>query len=266
MTADDAATSAPAPLRVMTWNLLTHHNEQAPPWPERVDVLARHIASLGPVVVGTQEGSASMLDDLVARLPGYRWVGEGRLGLGRDECTAVLYDARVLTVLDVRHRWLSPTPLVPGSVAPDADLPRMLTTVHLHHAPTGARLVVVDTHLDHVGERARDLGAALVAHELGGGATVVLGDFNAAAGEAAPYRRLLAAGLVDALAPRDREEQQRATFVGVPPDVVPEAEGEQIDWVLVSPEVEVVRGWVDEGPADGFASDHRPVLADVRVR
>ncbi len=250
----------------MTWNLLTDTNEEAPPWADRVEVLARHIATLGPVVVGTQEGSAAMLDDLVGRLPGYRWVGEGRRGLRRDECTAVLYDARVLTVLDVRHRWLSSTPLVPGSVAPDADLPRMLTTVHLHHAPTGARLVVVDTHLDHVGAQARDLGAALVAHELGGGATVVLGDFNAAAPDAAPYRRLVGAGLVDVLAPRERDEQRRATFVGVPPDLVPEEEGEQIDWVLVTPEVDVVRGWVDEGPADGFGSDHRPVVADLRLR
>ncbi|TQJ08934.1 endonuclease/exonuclease/phosphatase family metal-dependent hydrolase [Lapillicoccus jejuensis] len=246
-----------------TWNLLTEHDGGAPPWAERVEVLARHVGALAPAVLATQEGSAAMLDDLVGRLPGHRWVGEGRRGRGRDECTALVYDAAALTVLDVRHRWLSPTPLVPGSVAPGADLPRMLTTVHLHHAGSGARFVVVGTHLDHVGEAARDLGAALVAEELGGGPTVVLGDFNAAAGRSAPYGRLVGAGLVDALAPREREEQRRATFVGVPGR--DGADEGQIDWLLVTPGIEVVRGWVDEGPTEGFGSDHRPVVADLRL-
>ena len=117
MTVDDAGSDPGAALRVATWNLLTEQNEVAPPWPERVEVLARHVGELAPAVLGTQEGSAAMLDDLVGRLPGYRWVGEGRRGTLQDECTALVYDAAALTVLDVRHRWVSPTPLVPGSVA-----------------------------------------------------------------------------------------------------------------------------------------------------
>jgi endonuclease/exonuclease/phosphatase family metal-dependent hydrolase len=201
-----------------------------------------------------------MLDALVTGLPGYRWVGEGRRGRGRDECSAVVYDGEALTVLDVRNRWLSATPDVPGSMAPDADLPRMATSVRLHHEASGAVFTVLNTHLDHLGARARLVGARQIAGAIGTEPAVVLGDFNAQPGSE-PYRVLTDAGLVDALAPRDRPGQRRATFTGLDPQET----GEQIDWVLVTPDLEVVDAWVAVPPGPPYPSDHRPVVADVRV-
>src|SRR3954451_16101897 len=100
----------------MTWNLLTETAVHAPPWSAGVPGLAARVAELAPTVLRTQEGSRAMLDDLVSRLPtGYWWVGEGRRGRGQDEHGAIVYDSTRLTLLDLRHRWLSATPLVPGS-------------------------------------------------------------------------------------------------------------------------------------------------------
>lgn len=242
-------------LRVVTWNLLTETNEQAPSWRIRIPEAAAYLRSLRPAVVGTQEASTAMLDTLVAGLPGYRWVGEGRRGRGRDERSAVVYDGEALTVLDVRNRWLSATPEVPGSAAPDADLPRMLTAVRFHHAESGALFTVVNTHADHLGAGARLIGADLVAAAVGDGPTVVLGDFNDPAGDSDAYRVLVGSGLVDAVRP----ERRRPTFAGLRP----EDEGGQIDWVLVTPDVEVVESRIADGPAQ--ASDHRPVVADLRI-
>ena len=163
------------------------------------------MADLAPAVLGVQEGSRAMLDDLVSRLPSrYRWVGEGRGGTGHDEHGAVVYDTSALTLLDLRHRWLSSTPEVPGSQAPDADLPRMLTAARFHDRSSGATFTVVSTHLDHLGPRARVDGAAQVASEAAHGPTVVIGDFNDPAEDSEAYRILTGSGLVDALAPRDR--------------------------------------------------------------
>ena len=61
----------------MTWNVLTETSVDAPPWSVRGPVVAARVADLAPVVLGVQEGSRPMLDDLVSRLPErYRWVGD----------------------------------------------------------------------------------------------------------------------------------------------------------------------------------------------
>ena len=249
----------------MTWNLLTETSVDAPPWSVRGPVVAARVADLAPVVLGVQEGSRPMLDDLVSRLPDrYRWVGEGRGGTGHDEHGAVVYDASALTLLDLRHRWLSPTPEVPGSIASDADLPRMLTAARFHDSASGATFTVVSTHLDHLGAQARVDGAAQVATEAAHGPTVVMGDFNDPAEDSEAYRILTGSGLVDALAPRDRAERRLRTFTGLDPDS--EGEGEQIDWVLVTPDITVSDAWVVAGPTDEASpSDHRAVVADLVV-
>jgi endonuclease/exonuclease/phosphatase family metal-dependent hydrolase len=249
----------------MTWNLLTETSVDAPPWSVRGSVLAARVAELAPAVLGVQEGSRVMLDDLVSRLPTrYRWVGEGRGGHGHDEHGAVIYDTSLLTLLDLRHRWLSPTPEVPGSRASDADLPRMLTAARFHHRESGAAFTVVSTHLDHLGAQARVEGAALVAAEATTGPAVVLGDFNDPAEDSEAYRILTGSGLVDVLAPRDRPARRLRTFTGFQPES--EGEGEQIDWLLVTPDLTVSDAWVDAGPpGEASPSDHRPVVADLAV-
>ena len=251
-------------VRVMTWNLLTDAVDAPSPWGDRCPRVAERVAALAPTVLGTQEASAGMLDDLVSALPrGYCWLGEGRRGAGTDEMSAVVYDSTALTVLDVRHRWLSATPEVPGSRAADAHLPRMLTAVRFHDIVSAAAFTVVNTHLDHIGRQARLDGAASVAGESRSGPTVVMGDFNDVA-ESPAYATLVGAGLRDALAPRDRPARRLRTFVGLEQELT--GEGEQIDWLFVTADIDVQDSWVDFGSLDGAtASDHRPVVADLRV-
>jgi endonuclease/exonuclease/phosphatase family metal-dependent hydrolase len=249
----------------MTWNLLTESAPSAPSWTVRCPRIAARVAAVAPTVLGTQEASAAMLDTLLNELPGaYRWVGEGRRGSLTDETCALVYDSKALTVLDIRHRWLSATPEVPGSMADDAHLPRMLTAVRFHEARSGQAVTVVNTHLDHVGAQARRLGAALVAQHAQDGSTVVMGDFNDAAQASPAYEVLIRAGLRDALAPRDHPGQRRRTFVG--PDQELDGDGEQIDWLFVTPDIRVDASRVDDAsPESPIASDHLPVVADLTL-
>ncbi len=253
------------PMRVMTWNVLTDSVSAAAPWTGRCLQVAQRLATLKPIVLGTQEASAGMLDALVSELPhAYRWVGEGRRGRLTDETCGVVYDSTALTVLDVRHRWLSATPEVPGSTADDAHLPRMLTAVRFHEAASDTTFTVVNTHLDHAGGQARLLGAGLVAQHAQDGPTVVVGDFNDAAQGSPAYDTLVRAGLRDALAPRDQPRQRLRTFVGLEQDL--DGEGEQIDWMFVTPDIQVRDSWVDHAsPGSPVASDHRPIVAEVRL-
>jgi endonuclease/exonuclease/phosphatase family metal-dependent hydrolase len=67
---------------------------------------------------------------------------------------------------------------------------------------------------------------------------------------------------VDALAPRDRTSRRLRTFTGFDPELGGEAE--QIDWLLVTPDLTVADAWVVPDPAGpGSPSDHRAVVADL---
>ncbi len=80
------------------------------------------------------------------------------------------------------------------------------------------------------------------------GPCVLAGDLNEQPGGSARAR--LVAHLRDA---------------GLGPSFPSDAPRARIDVVLVTPEVEVQAAWVPDGPAAIRASDHRPVLADLRI-
>lgn len=261
-------------MRVVSWNLLTDTATEPPPWPERLPLVTAVLTELAPHAVGTQEGSVAMLDDLAAALGDrWAWVGEGRRGGRDDELTAVLVDTDRLDVRSWRTRWLSPTPEVPASTGWAAAFPRTLTEVHVRDRRDGAAYLLVNTHLDHVSGRARREGARLVAAAAAGAGAVVTGDFNAPADPAdaaGPYAALTGAGLVDAVAVHDPDGCSMGSF---PALAAPVVGAERIDWVLTSPDLEVTAARV---VADGLlgaavargqhASDHLPVVADVRRR
>ena len=257
-------------MRVVTWNLRTDTAVEPPHWPDRLPDVAAVLADLAPHVVGTQEGSAAMLDDLAAALPArYTWVGEGRRGGRQDELTAVLVDTTRLEVLSWATTWLSEQPGVPGSVAWGAAFPRTMTWVRLRDRRTGTAYTVVNTHLDHVSAEARVRAAGLIVAALPDEPTVVLGDFNAPAepGPEGPYAVLLGSGLFDAVALHAPTDGSLGTFTDF---AEPRVGAPRIDWVLASTglRVEAARvvadGVLGEALDDGrHPSDHLPVVADV---
>jgi endonuclease/exonuclease/phosphatase family metal-dependent hydrolase len=251
-------------MRVMTWNLRTETALEPPHWPDRLEGVVSVIEELGPHVLGTQEASARMLDDLAAHLPSrYGWLGEGRLGARNDEFTAVIYDTARFDLLSWRTWWLSDRTEVPGSTAWGAAYPRTATTVRLRDAGDHTTYTFVNAHLDDVSELARLEGARLLAGSLGHDPSVLLGDFNAEAGASEPHAALLDAGLVDAVAPHVTAATP-GTFPALGP-VVPG--GPRVDWVLTTPDlVSTDARVVDVGGREPVPSDHLPVVVDLERR
>ena len=89
------------------------------------------------------------------------------------------------TLLDSGTFWLSETPEVVGSLGWDGACERIATWVVLRDRD-GRELFFIDTHLDHVGQVARDEGVSLLMKRietLSGGRPVILtGDFNSEPG------------------------------------------------------------------------------------
>ncbi|WP_305067884.1 endonuclease/exonuclease/phosphatase family protein [Kocuria sp. LUK] len=265
--------AAPA-LHVMSYNIRFHHRATAPGdpdhWPARAPLLARLLRQEQPTLLGVQEALFHQLPVLRRALPeGYDMIGYGRAGGSKGEYSPVLYDARRLELAEWDQFWLSDTPELIGSATWGNDVPRIVVWGRFLDRATGAELVLVNTHLDHHSEPARDAAAAAVAELVTGfppGTPVlVTGDFNAVAGASGPWAQLVDSGLlVDTwAAARQRLTPAWGTFPGY---LDPVEDGPRIDWVLAGPGVQVLAGAVNPARFGGrWPSDHAPVQALVRL-
>lgn len=179
-----AACSAPAPLKVMSYNIrFGTADDGVYSWPCRQDAAVAMIEDQHPAVFGVQEGLRFQLDFIAEKCPEYQYVGVGREdGEARGEHMAVFYDTTRVDLKDWGTYWLSETPDEP-SKGWDAACKRTATWTLLYDKKTDKHFYFVDTHLDHVGEVAREKGLALVVERIGAMnpenyPMILLGDFN----------------------------------------------------------------------------------------
>eukprot|EP00633_Aureoumbra_lagunensis_P006920 CAMPEP_0197320704 /NCGR_PEP_ID=MMETSP0891-20130614/61211_1 /TAXON_ID=44058 ORGANISM="Aureoumbra lagunensis, Strain CCMP1510" /NCGR_SAMPLE_ID=MMETSP0891 /ASSEMBLY_ACC=CAM_ASM_000534 /LENGTH=350 /DNA_ID=CAMNT_0042812219 /DNA_START=117 /DNA_END=1169 /DNA_ORIENTATION=- len=153
-------------------------------WRDRKSRVAKSIEISKAEIVGTQEGLAWQLDELVTIL-GSNWkrVGVGRYGdlSDEDEHTAILYDSTNIELIDSTDFWLSNQPQKQASIAWGASLPRIATVAHFRHRNVPEeKIIVINTHLDHASQSARTHSAKLLRKTaIALQAAVVMGDFNA---------------------------------------------------------------------------------------
>ena len=283
-------------LRAMSYNVryanrYDHHDV----WAMRRDGLATLVRFHDPDVIGFQEPLPDQRDDLEDRLPGYEFVGRGRLADGTGEACPIAVRHDRWRVVEGDTFWLSETPEEP-STGWGATHPRIATWIHVRprgdngsgedrgHGDESDGICFLTTHLDHESERARLEGARLIRRrlpELADGRPVVLvGDLNCTAGSP-PHAALIGengegdeaegssaetesegAALVDAAA--------AATLRHGPATSVTDFDtliaNRRIDHVLVSPGVEVdaFATLADRDDRGRYPSDHLPVLARLR--
>jgi endonuclease/exonuclease/phosphatase family metal-dependent hydrolase len=236
-------------------------------WPHRKEAVANVIRFHEADVVGLQEAQRNQLDDLDSLLPGFAWFGRPRADGGpRDEYSAVLYREDRFELLGHGTFWLSESPDVAGSRGWDAAYPRVATWGRFHDREEGDTLYVVNTHLDHVGERARAASARLIKRKVreiaGATPVVVTGDFNATP-ESEPYA-LMTDGFADARLVSEMPPYGPGTTWNGFEALAP---GRRIDYVFVGDGVRVLRYGELAETYDGvrFPSDHLPVLAEIVV-
>lgn len=94
----------------------------------------------------------------------WTYIGLGRDdGISKGEFSPVFYNAAVWDCERSKTYWLSPTPEVAGSRGWDAVLPRIVTMGQFRHKELrDTRVVVLSTHFDHIGIKAREESARLI--------------------------------------------------------------------------------------------------------
>lgn len=266
-------------LGVMTFNLrMNVAADGNDAWPHRVNAVVKTFLESEAAIIGTQELLPDMLQDLEHALPAYSWVGVPRQP--GDECNAIFYRNDYFRVLAHQTFWLSETPDVPSSRSWGTDLPRICTWVHFESiSDPRLRLCVYNTHLDHINEHARVNGIQVVLDDIrrkvesGLGNIVMMGDFNdrpsSRAVKSVPVTPKLSVdsgdsrglAFVNAFDAMNLQAVGR-TFHGFQGGV----EGEPIDYIFVTPDIEVVRTTVLRHQIDGrYPSDHYPVLSRIRL-
>jgi len=261
----------PAPgLHVMSVNIRRRMRSMMPAdrWTRRAPALADLLCSEEPALIGMQEAlpdQAAYLRDELG--PAYRMVGRGRETGSRGEGCPLFFDTRRLELLDWDQQALSDRPDTPGSVSWGNRIPRVMVSATLRDRATSAVLLMINTHLDHLSAPSR-LRAARAVRERVSAAhlpAVVTGDMNAGERSVA-IRELLADGVLrdSWTAAAERTTPEWGTF---PAYRAPRRRRKRIDWIMVTPDVEVVRAGINtRQPRGRWVSDHLPVQAVIIPR
>jgi len=175
----------PSPLTLMSWNIrYDNPNDKLNKWDLRKEAVVQIITDNDPDFIGLQEALPHQISFILNKLTRYASVGIGRELNGGGEHTAILYDTTKYRALKTGTFWLSPTP-AKLSVGWDAALPRICTYGLFTNSTTKEKFLILNTHLDHLGEVARNNSAQLILDSVISlreqhqpDAVALLGDFN----------------------------------------------------------------------------------------
>lgn len=266
-------TNKPLELKVMTFNVRYDNPEDGENnWHKRKNEVFAMLKDQNCDLIGTQEVLANQLADFNAVMTDYDYVGIGREdGIDRGEFSAIFFKKDRFNVLDKGNFMLSETPDVFGSKGWDGACERIASWALLQDKATKKEVFFINTHLDHVGVQARREGVNLLqdkAFELAKGAQIILtGDFNAEP-ESDVILNVINPNkehyLIDSRSSAVEATGTPWTFHDF--DRLPVAEREYIDYIFLSPSIEVSKYAVLPMKFNGkLVSDHSPVIAEIAI-
>lgn len=260
----------PAKLRWCTFNIRLQNDGDEKAgygWSVRKDRVANYIKDNHIDVVGMQEVLHVQLEDLLARLPEYDYVGVGRHdGKTQGEYTPIFFLKDKFEVLEKGNFWLSETPEVPGSKGWDAALERVASYAKLKDKQTGKVFMAVNTHFDHVGVTARRESAKLIMKKIknivGKKPAVVTGDFNVTEDDEA-YITMTTNKFKMNDAYHMTTNHSGPTYTWHQFCQLPQNKREKIDFIFITPSIKVSRTHIEEPNPQALLTDHNPHWADL---
>ena len=171
-------------------------------WNNRRSAVVKMIRDQQPDAIGLQEALIDQLEYLDRNLSDYRRVGVGRdNGLSDGEFMAIYYNINRLELVWHTTRWLSETPRTP-SLGWDAACRRTVTIARFRDRESSKEFIYLNTHLDHVGQKARaesthQIAAMVDSLSSAGIPIIVGGDMNSTIDDTI-FRDFYRCGLKDA--------------------------------------------------------------------
>ena len=164
-------------LKAMSFNVWV-----SSPTSDRLESVRQTIMAYMPDTIGVQEASPTWMSYLSKRLGEiYNYVGLGRDGGSNGEHSAIFYRKDRFELIETGTKWMSNTPDVVSKFK-ESSLNRVFTYAILLEKKTNREIMVVNTHLEHTSNEARELQVAVLMDFLKNYTQypiVLTGDFNA---------------------------------------------------------------------------------------
>lgn len=170
-------------LKIMTYNIrLDIASDGENSWSNRKEFFCSQLSFYEPDIFGVQEALPNQVTDIAATLPKYDNVGMGREGIGKGESSNIYFKKDRFELLQQNTFWLSETP-DKISKGWDAACHRVCTYILLKDKISKKTFWVFNTHLDHIGEVARNNSIKLILSRIKSLNTknypvFFMGDFN----------------------------------------------------------------------------------------
>lgn len=256
-------------MRIITCNIRTSGaSDGSNAWSARRALCLAVIGAAAADIVCFQEMNEDQYDDARRALGDYDHYGLPDIPGRRRPVNAVFYRRAAFEPLAAAGYWLSPTPHVPGSRGWDSRCVRLANWVQLREKAGGRELRVVNTHLDHIGQEARENQASLLVADAAAWGEeypqLLTGDFNCDRRNPA-IARLLAGGWRDTYAAVHGPGDPGHTFHGFQG---PAFRGEtgKMDWVFGRGALRATAAAIIRHSENGrFPSDHYFVSADIEL-
>jgi len=151
-------------------------------WEDRKGKIIKLLKDENPAIFGIQEGLISQVNYIDSSLTNYKYIGTGRDGKDKGEFSAIFYDTTKFNLKENSTFWLSETPDT-ISIGWDASLKRICTYGFFEKITTQEKILIFNTHFDHIGKAARENSATLISTKINQINTnnypvILMGDFN----------------------------------------------------------------------------------------
>jgi endonuclease/exonuclease/phosphatase family metal-dependent hydrolase len=252
---------------LMTYNIrMNTEADGVNAWPLRKDKVAGLIRFHQADIFGVQEALLVQMNDLKSSLPEFDCYGVGRdNGKEEGEFMTIFYRKDRFEKLAEGTLWLNESTDKPG-LGWDAACNRTCTWIKFKDKSTKKIFFAFNTHFDHRGKVAREESAKLILKFM---ATInnenlpmfLTGDFNSSK-EAAPIQKILTV-MLDS---RDKSKTAPYGPQGTSGGFEVRESKRVIDYIFINQKIEVLRhGVLTDSNGLFYPSDHRPVLAEIRI-
>ncbi len=265
--------------RLLTCNIrvdLPEDTEKGFGWQARKDICATIISNQKPDIICLQEVLKGQMNDLKKALPGFAAVGfdgpemdanpVGYHGIAKNP---VMFSKKRYELLHAGTFWLSETPLQAGSISWSSARARHANWIRLKDRKTGTDFRVINVHLDHKSQEAREKQIQLLLEEASqypaAFPQVLAGDMNAHAGNPV-YGIIRSAAWTDTYTAVHGEQEPGHTVHLFQGDQYEKKDkGRKIDFIFSKGNAAAVAAKVIKDSVNGiYPSDHYFVSADVR--
>ena len=235
-------------------------------WIHRKELCVDVIKSETPDIICFQE--MAQIADMTAAFPYYATYAMIDEPCGDRPTNSIFYRREGYTRLSAGGYWLSETPHVPGSKSWESQCVRLANWIRLEDRATGKEFRVVNTHLDHIGQNAREHQAKLIVEDSAAYPDdyplILTGDMNCDSSNSA-IDTFKADGWIDTYGTVHGNEDPGHTFHEfLGPDY--KTELGKIDWIFGRGKIQTVDAAVLTNSLNNrFPSDHYFVSATVNI-